>query len=245
MAIAMKVRANWHLWPARSFAAAKAFTLVELLVVIGVIALLAGMLMPALAGARRSAESIVCLSQLRQIGAAALMYANDHDGVLPRSSHAAMAFRSLPWGFALKPYLDGQPYGGDDRSWQKLFQGVYRCPADARRQQWSYGKNVWFELTAAETGEIAGNSAGPTYHKLNHCRCGPSTILIGEIDSQAMADHVMAHFWLMGGQPEIDATRHGRTSNYLFIDGHAESLKFEATFQINRSVDRWNPATAR
>ena len=61
----------------------RGFTLVELLVVIGIIALLISILLPTLASARRASKSIVCLSNERQIGTALVSYANDHNQRLP------------------------------------------------------------------------------------------------------------------------------------------------------------------
>ena len=68
------------------------FTLIELLVVISIIALLIGILLPALSAARKTAKTSACLSQLKQMGVATYGYAADYDAVLPLSQDSAGTF---------------------------------------------------------------------------------------------------------------------------------------------------------
>ena len=83
------------------------FTLVELLVVIGIIALLISILLPALGKARGQASSLVCLSNQRQIGIAFQLYAGVHKGSLPFFywSPPAPATGATDWGFLILPYV--------------------------------------------------------------------------------------------------------------------------------------------
>lgn len=61
----------------------RGFTLMELILVIGIIACLVALLMPTLISVRRKADSVACIANLRQVGVSAQLYASEHDQVMP------------------------------------------------------------------------------------------------------------------------------------------------------------------
>src|SRR5579862_2926661 len=84
----------------------RAFTLIELLVVIAIIAILAAILFPIFAVAREKARQIACLSNLKQVGLAAQMYAQDYDENLPLTERGGDIddAHEYYWGDMLLPY---------------------------------------------------------------------------------------------------------------------------------------------
>ena len=81
-----------------------AFTVVELLVTLGIISLMLGLLLPALNRARESAKATVCAANLREIGRALLAYGHDNGGFVPRDHTPSRPDRRPPWVIALGTY---------------------------------------------------------------------------------------------------------------------------------------------
>jgi prepilin-type N-terminal cleavage/methylation domain-containing protein/prepilin-type processing-associated H-X9-DG protein len=106
----------------RVASAAHAFTLVELLVVIGIIGLLIAFLMPALGKAREQSIRVKCASNLRQIGIAAINYAAENNGWLPDTRTANPHYVANRFGFV--GWFDARPM------WQKYIKNAdcFYCP---------------------------------------------------------------------------------------------------------------------
>jgi prepilin-type N-terminal cleavage/methylation domain-containing protein len=111
----------------------RAFTLIELLVVMAIIAVLASLVFPALARAKRSARSVACLNNLHQIGLALDLYVQEHNNRLPCCAELPSVNTNLPSiTVTLNPYLKTK--------------AVFQCPEDRLLfpvEQTSYEWNMY------------------------------------------------------------------------------------------------------
>ena len=178
----------------------RGFTLIEVLVVIAIIAILAAIIFPVFAKARGKARQTQCLSNIKQIGAGLIMYADDSDGCYTRGQFWPWNGTHL-WTHAIEPYLKNTD--------------ILRCP-DQGRDPFSYGYNIAYW----GAGDVKDGMHGiqDTYPVHESWVAEPSeTVWVVDF----------GRYWGCGlefGTEEPDR-RHNDGCNTLFVDGHAKWLK--------------------
>jgi len=231
-------------------AASKAFTLIELLVVIAIIAILASMLLPALSKAKQKGQQTRCLSNMRQIGLATMIYTHDFSDYLPYGyAYTWPGQKQLYWWQDLcRPYIKSEP--------------VYTCPSAKPHNIWTTlrppgtpnplindyipnaqggagsGKSEWLIGNGAN-GPFINNWDNPS-RRLSDVEDPTGTIAIcdaryfeiwrlEQVDAWYNAGFGPAFYDNSPDKKNPDqghvAKRHNRGFNASFCDGHAEFIK--------------------
>jgi prepilin-type processing-associated H-X9-DG protein/prepilin-type N-terminal cleavage/methylation domain-containing protein len=210
---------------------ARAFTLIELLIVVAIIALLIGILLPALSKSRQLGRATACLANMHSLAQAIQMYADNNEGRLPAV---------------------GLDHGGgvdEDNAWinsaaQEIgAEKVVRCPADESRF-WNseYGatgqkRRMSYATNYYTVGTLEGFEEFNNFTRISR----PSTTIfwaeLAETGDFAVADHIHPETWFTNpltlAEKEVQIKRHLGRANYGFVDGHAEPQKFEETYNID------------
>jgi len=218
----------------------RAFTLIELLAVIGIIAVLAALLLPSLARSKMRAQRTQCVSNLRQLGIGLQGFVAGH----------------LVYPLARNPDLNTGAYAEHSRTWIEALRstgvspsGVWRCPS-VQRQQFSYGYNVWGSHFFGNWSDLGlgghtipqKGTVGPVAPPISESEVSNPNDMMAIGDSFTGLDVLERHFadYLQGiGQA---ASRHQGEGNVLFCDGHVESVTLESLFRdtSDAALVRWN-----
>jgi prepilin-type N-terminal cleavage/methylation domain-containing protein/prepilin-type processing-associated H-X9-DG protein len=231
-----------------------AFTLIELLVVIAIIAILAAILFPVFAQAREKARAITCVSNLKQQGLAALMYAQDYDETLPGlwqwSPEAIFAHSPYlyPPGWTLQQANTGCqtcPYMKNT--------DIYRCPDRQNKYGGTYGgygyayptmSGVWVPIP----GSAYSWPQGPVLPVLSHpattvmimdagiwpgtAACNASTFPGIYSGCDERTSYVYPYVYPPTSNPwSAPWPFHSQKANIALADGHVKPFSAEATME--------------
>lgn len=218
-----------------------AFTLIELLCVIGIIAVLAALLLPALSSAKLKAGQIQCASNLKQLACSVHLYAADNGGRLPENlpepwntnSWTAGNVRSPVQATNLTLLRQGKlfPYASQP--------GLFRCPADASRdgkapRTRSYTMNGW--IGSRYMDSLQRNSGFKTFVRdTDLAAAKPARLWLLVEEHEASIDDGWFLVTMDDSRPfaSFPAVRHAQGAGVSYADGHAELFRYT------------DPATAR
>jgi prepilin-type N-terminal cleavage/methylation domain-containing protein/prepilin-type processing-associated H-X9-DG protein len=209
-------------WRAR-----RAFTLLELLIVLSILGLLAGLLFPALSRAKHKAQAIICLGNLKQWGVATCLYTTDNDDFLPPEgapnglSTQAAWYIDLPRTMGVKPYCD-MPWRTNPAV--SLDRSLWICPSNTNR---SNGHNL-FHYCLNE--HVDGTGAADQPIRLSSITC--PTQLVWMFDNGKRA--------AVAQQNNVHTNLHAKGAQFLFLDGHVKRFRNMAYWDFTTDKGRTN-----
>jgi prepilin-type N-terminal cleavage/methylation domain-containing protein/prepilin-type processing-associated H-X9-DG protein len=245
----------------------KGFTLIELLVVIAIIAILMAILMPTLKRAKEQGKRAACLNNLKQMGLAWTMYADENDEKIVNGA-AGFSNVNMSWGdhtnelaWVGKCYHDNWASGEqlpEKQQVDEIMKGalwsycknakLYRCPTGLRGEMLTYA--IMFSMNAVCHTEVQGVKGAFIKKRTEIHSPAPAFRLVfideGWITPDAYAVYFRSERWW-----DAPCVRHSDGTSVTYADGHADYWKWKAAETIKRGRDSsptnpgtgWTPTT--
>lgn len=202
------------------------FTLVELLVVIGIIAVIAAILFPVFARARARAYQTNCASNLKQIGLAMQLYTQDNDGrIFSAQPRATDEGEIAEWCFYRSDF-GSEPHADKSRGPLSIYiasKDVWTCPA-APDLVVPYGLNIELRMAEMNTGQTV---------QLSQVATPTETIFVAEYSSLAVTSkwsEAEPFVYPPSRRVPVISGRHFGLANLLWFDGHVSARKPIASY---------------
>lgn len=215
----------------------RGFTLVELLVVVGIIALLLSILMPALARTKQQAYLTKCATNLRNIGQVMRMYADDRKGWVPRDYAFYSMDTHVLWAEVFGPYFDSSFPCITDMTEARDLQlkdafakiRVYQCPAFPDKDQ-----SLCYVVNAFELGAAGSAGAGAPMVRVQQVKRQSEMVYLIDANTNRLKTNYDGHdSWNVDQLPSganarmQNDERHCSRVNLLFYDAHVESRRWQ------------------
>ena len=251
----------------------KAFTLVELLVVIGIIAILIAILMPALTRARDQANRIKCMSNLKNIMTGIVGYAAANKSAMPHPNWGGNPRGWPGWLYDNPAWPDwsAYPMEGDGPNWKYLEEGavyrfitnreVFKCPLHTDRQSSGPSEKFTSYLMNGAVNDFGGSASNPTARPYPISKFKVTDIIIWETGESDLTGRLFSFPPFNDGSSEASemlSERHGargrdRNSGKVvgnggasvgFVDGHVEYMSY-ADYRFEQEKPVMRPGQSR
>jgi prepilin-type N-terminal cleavage/methylation domain-containing protein/prepilin-type processing-associated H-X9-DG protein len=206
----------------------RGFTLIELLVVIAIIAVAAALLLPTFSAARSKARETACLSNIRQLGAAVAMYAQDYDGAFPMSLYAWTAPSSDPNS---PHHVAGRPvfWVMDELYPYVRTTQIVHCPDLTQEYDYPASIRVTYRDVPTTLWTLSSYAFNPTViaNGLDNALLGWRRPIQQEASIQFPTDTVLwfEGAWISDGELPAIFARHNEFANVAYCDGHAKAFR--------------------